>query len=396
MIPFFLDWLMKAGFKVPTLFLYASSRMIFATLTTVVLSILFGRLFITKLCALKVGHTVRISDVPALREQYKKDKDVPSMGGILFITQIFLASLLWMDFTSAFTWILLFTMLSMGALGAIDDYAKLKKRDSKGIPPRAKMALQLLLSFGLMGYLWTATPHDKSAFIKPPVAKEKHEGGAIKELTAKEYSLQYYLPFCKNPIVLTGLFGAAVAFLFTTFVISGSANAVNLTDGLDGLAAGLALFVAFVLAVVAFLSNHTTIAHYLNILYIEGSSEIAVFLAATMGALLGFLWFNGYPAEIFMGDTGSLAIGGILGVSAVLLRREFLLALVGGVFVAETLSVILQVWSVRYRGGKRIFKCAPLHHHFQITGWHETKIVMRFWMIGLILSLIGLASLKVQ
>ncbi len=395
MIPFLVDYLTSLGVRVPTLFLYASSRMIFAALTTLVLTILFGKLFITKLCALKVGHTIRISDVAVLRAQYQKSQDIPSMGGILFITQITVASLLWMDFSSAFTWILLSTMLWMGGIGAIDDYMKLKGKNSKGIRPRVKMLLQILFALSLTGYLWTANASDKTSFVKPPTAKEKGEEGSLQHLNTKEYTSRYYLPFCKTPLIVGGVAGVLLAFFLTTFVISGSANAVNLTDGLDGLATGLALFVGFVLAIVAFLSNHVAIAQYLNILYIEGSGEIGVFLSATLGALLGFLWFNWYPAEVFMGDTGSLAIGGILGVAAVLLRREFLLALIGGVFVAETLSVILQVWSVRYRG-KRIFKCAPLHHHFQIEGWHETKIVIRFWMIGLILSLIGLSSLKVQ
>jgi len=190
--------------------------------------------------------------------------------------------------------------------------------------------------------------------------------------------------------------GIAVAFLVTIVVITGSSNAVNLTDGLDGLAAGCVILVATVLALVAFLSNNLEMSRYLNILYIEGASEIGVFLCSMIGACLGFLWFNGYPAQVFMGDTGSLALGGALGVVAVLLRRELLLALVGGVFVVEALSVILQVASYRWRNKKRIFLCAPLHHHFEYKGWPETKVVLRFWILGLVLAVIGAISLKLQ
>ena len=188
----------------------------------------------------------------------------------------------------------------------------------------------------------------------------------------------------------------ALGFLFLLLVVVGSSNGVNLTDGLDGLAVGCVMMVAMVLALFAFLSNHLEISQYLHILYIEGSGEIAVYLAALAGACLGFLWYNGFPAQIFMGDTGSLALGGILGVSAALLRRELLLALAGGIFVMEALSVILQVGSYKLRNKKRIFLCAPLHHHFEYKGWPETKVVLRFWIIGLILALIGVASLKFQ
>lgn len=183
---------------------------------------------------------------------------------------------------------------------------------------------------------------------------------------------------------------------FFFFVITGSSNAVNLTDGLDGLAAGSLIMVAGSLGIVAFVSNHQDLARYLNILYIEGSGEIAIYLCAMIGACLGFLWYNGYPAQVFMGDTGSLTLGGIIGVSAVLLKREFLLGIVGGIFVAEALSVILQVASYRFRNKKRIFLIAPLHHHFEYKGWPETKVVIRFWIVGLIFAIIGIASLRFQ
>ncbi len=390
-----LYWLEGLGVKVPSLFFYASTRMIFATIFGLGLTIILGPVFIKKLYELKIGHTVRVSDVAALAGQYQKSKSVPSMGGILFITTVLVSGFIWMDFSSPFTVILFLAMIWMGLIGFIDDLAKIKRGKSFGISGRLKFSLQVLFSLLLSLYLFSPMVTDSIKGIRPPLAKEKMEGGTMKRLTTKEYASHYYIPFCKKPIVVSGI-GIILAILLTLFVITGSTNAVNLTDGLDGLAAGLALFVAFVLAIVAFLSNNMAISSYLNILYIEGSGEIAIFLCALMGALLGFLWFNGYPAELFMGDTGSLALGAILGVSAVLLRREFLYAIVGGVFVMETLSVILQVLSFKYRGGKRIFLCAPIHHHFQMKGWHEMKVVIRLWMIGLLLALIGLASLKVQ
>ena len=370
----------------PALFFYASTRMIFATIFGIGLTIVLGKVFIKKLYELKIGHTVRVTDVAVLAEQYEKSTSVPSMGGVIFITTVLMSGCLWMDFSSAFTAILFLAMIWMGAIGFADDYAKIKKKKGFGISGRTKFYLQVAFSLLLSLYLFSSNV---------TTAKEKVEGGEMRKLTTKEYASHYYIPFYKKPIVLSGA-ATLLAILLTLFVITGSTNAVNLTDGLDGLAAGLALFVAMVLAVVAFLSKNIEISNYLNILYIEGSGEIAIFLCTLMGALLGFLWFNGYPAQVFMGDTGSLALGGILGVSAVLLRREFLYAIVGGVFVMETLSVILQVLSFKYRGGKRIFLCAPIHHHFQMKGWHEMKVVVRFWMIGLLLALIGLASLKIQ
>jgi phospho-N-acetylmuramoyl-pentapeptide-transferase len=236
-------------------------------------------------------------------------------------------------------------------------------------------------------------------WFEPPSAKEqiqKVKPLVATQLSTSEYMTQYYVPFYKDPVVQVGGGLAVIGIIVTILVIIGSSNAVNLTDGLDGLAAGCVVLVAGVLALVAFFSNNIEMSRYLNILYIDGSGEIAVFLSATIGACLGFLWYNGHPAQVFMGDTGSLALGGILGVAAVLLRREVLLALVGGIFVAEALSVILQVGSYRLRDKKRIFLCAPLHHHFEYKGWPETKVVLRFWIIGLLLAVIGAISLKIQ
>lgn len=394
-----MHFLSELGWKVPHAFGYASTRMILAAITTLVLTIALGKSFIRWLYKLKIGHSVRVSDCRVLKDKYVKSEDVPSMGGLLFLTSIIISSLLWMDLTSAFTFILLVTTLWMGFLGGMDDLMKIKHKNRRGLSPRAKMIGQMVWAALIALYLLVPScTHalEERGVLKPPVAKEWiSQGGAVENLTTQQYALEYFIPFYKKPIVVTGI-GLLAAFLLTLLVVVGSTNAVNFTDGLDGLAAGCVLLVALVLSIFAFLSNNMEISHYLNILYIEGSGEIAIFLAATMGGCLGFLWYNGYPAQLFMGDTGSLALGGILGVSAVLLRREFLYALVGGVFVVEALSVILQVASFRLRGGRRIFLCAPLHHHFEIKGWHETKVVTRFWMIGLMLALIGLASLKIQ
>ncbi|MDB6081276.1 MAG: mraY, partial [Chlamydiia bacterium] len=234
--------------------------------------------------------------------------------------------------------------------------------------------------------------------LKPPVVKEFLHGAVetSKTLTLQEYTSRLYLPFFKHPILTFSGIGLVVLWLFFSFVIVGASNAVNLTDGLDGLASGLTIFVAAALAVFAFLSNHVEIAQYLNILYVEGSGEVGIFLAALCGGCLGFLWYNSHPAEVFMGDIGSLSIGGLLGVSAILLKREFFFGLVGAIFVAEALSVIIQVCSYKFFNKKRIFRCAPLHHHFEYLGWAESKVVIRFWIIGFLLSLMGLVSIKFQ
>ena len=321
------------------------------------------------------------------------------MGGILILFSMAVSLLLWMDLTNAFTWILFFTTLVLGCLGGADDYLKLRYKNSKGLKARKKMAIQV--GFSALIALYLLVPSFTQAiggktFFRPPTAKEQEvEGKRIQTttLTTQEYTRQFYLPFIKDPIFHLS---TPFAFLFIIFVITGSSNAVNLTDGLDGLAAGCLVMVSMVLALFAFLSNHIDLARYLNILYIEGSGEIAVYLFAMAGAALGFLWYNGYPAQVFMGDTGSLAMGGVLGVSSVLLRREVILAIAGAIFVAEALSVILQVLSYRYRNKKRVFLCAPLPHHFEYKGWPETKVVIRFWIISLLFAIIAVASLKLQ
>jgi len=383
------------GVDVPVVFEYCSTRMALSAMTSLLLTIFFGKFFIKKLYEWKIGNKVRTEDCPLLGELHRNKSNTPTMGGLLIIFSLIISLLLWMDLRSAFTLILLVTTLFMGGLGAYDDFLKLKKKNKKGLAGRKKLLIQVLFSLVIAGYLLipqlAETVH-VGQWLAPPVAKEGH-GSALTILKTGEYATRLYLPFYKRPLFY---FSAAVMALFIVLVITGASNAVNLTDGLDGLATGTVMLAASAFSCIAFFSNHLDLARYLRILYIEGSGEIAIYLAAVVGACLGFLWYNSHPAQVFMGDTGSLALGAVLGVSAVLLKRELLLAIIGGVFVLEALSVILQVGSYRLRNKKRLFLCTPLHHHFEYKGWAESKVVIRFWIIGLLLAIVGVASLKFQ
>jgi phospho-N-acetylmuramoyl-pentapeptide-transferase len=396
------------GMKIPSAFVYSSTRMLLATLTSLLLTIFIGPRFIRKLYELKTGQSIRVEDCPLLVELHQKKKETPTMGGILILFSMFASLILWMNWKSSFTLIFLLVTVWLGILGGYDDYLKLKLKNSKGLSAKKKFFLQNALAALIALYLFcpplTQALH-VGQWFQPPFAKEqisvvkKEEGKSEyqgKILSTQSYMSRYFLPFFKDPVLILQGTGIIFGILFTMFVITGSSNAVNLTDGLDGLASGCLVMVAGVLGLFAFLSNNLEMSRYLNIIYIDESAEIAVYLFALMGACLGFLWYNGYPAQVFMGDTGSLALGGVIGVSAVLLRREVLFAFIGGIFVVETLSVILQVGSYKLRNKKRIFLCSPLHHHFEYKGWPETKVVLRFWMISLILAIFGIASLKFQ
>ncbi len=403
MIPLFLHFLgLHFSLKLPAVFFYASTRMMLAALTAGLFTIFLGPRFIKRLYELKMGQSIRVEDCPVLAQLHEKKRDTPTMGGILILSSMLVSLILWMDLSSPFTLILGITTIWLGLIGGIDDYLKLKHKNSKGLSARRKMLFQTLFTVLLALYLYCPSVTQAVAFedlIVPPTAKEHIVQGKQNEmlqLSTQQYSGRYYLPFLKDPIFILSGAGLILAFVITWFTVTGSSNAVNLTDGLDGLAAGCLVMVSLVLGIFAFLSNNVEMARYLNILYIDGSGEVSVYLFAMAGACLGFLWYNSYPAQVFMGDTGSLALGGILGVAAVLLRREVMLALVGGIFVAEAASVILQVGSYKLRNRKRIFLCAPLHHHFECKGWPETKVVTRFWIIGFLLVMAGLASLKFQ
>ncbi len=394
--------------KVPAAFAYFSTRMILASVTALLLTIFLGPRFIKKLYEMKIGQSIRsLAEVPLLAELHGKKKDTPTMGGILILFSMIVSLFLWMDLGNVFTWILFLTTVVLGFLGGFDDYLKLRYKNSKGLKARFKMLCQV--GFSSLVALYLLVPGFTNMImgensLRTPTAKEQvlvssgSKSSVIytTTLSLQQYMEQVYIPFWKDPVFILDGFLRVFAFLIIVFVITGSSNAVNLTDGLDGLAAGCLVMVSLVLAGFAFLSNHIDLARYLHILYIEGSGEIAVYLMALAGACLGFLWYNGYPAQVFMGDTGSLALGGILGVSSVLLRREVLLAIAGAIFVAEALSVILQVLSYRYRNKKRIFLCSPLHHHFEYKGWPETKVVLRFWIVGLLFAILAVGSLKFQ
>ncbi len=407
MLLIIVEWLQRVfGWKVPSVFTYFSTRMLLAAAFSLLLTIVLGPWFIRKLYQLKIGQSIRSKEeCPLLSALHSKKKDTPTMGGGLILFSLVLSIFLWMDLRSLFTILLLSSLLVLGTLGAIDDFLKLRYKNSKGLSARKKMVYQLGFSALVAGYLLSPLGQEVSdgQWFRSPVAKElrlESEEGRKKRtqetFPRSEYMTRLYLPFIKDPIWNFEGIWRVFAFGLMIIVIMGASNAVNLTDGLDGLAAGCLVMVSSVLALFAFLSNHIELARYLHILYIEGSGEIAVFLLALAGACLGFLWYNGYPAQVFMGDTGSLALGGALGLAALLLRREFVLALAGAIFVAEALSVIGQVLSYRYRNQRRIFLCAPLHHHFEYKGWPETKIVIRFWIIGLLFAIISIASLKFQ
>lgn len=385
--------------KFPSVFSFYSTRMMLAALTSLLLSIFLGPYFIHKLYQLKIGQPIRKEECPLLGQLHEKKQNTPTMGGILILFSMLISLLLWMDLTHIFTLILLMTTLFLGSIGAYDDYLKLKYKNSKGMSGKKKMLFQTILSLLIASYFLLPPVSEllhMGHWFAPPIIKDTFTLDQITPLSLQQYAGSLYLPFFKDPIIIfTGSSLLIVAFLFF-FVITGASNAANLTDGLDGLAAGCLIMAASCLTLIAFVSNNIEIASYLNILYIEGSGEIAIYLSALVGACLGFLWYNSHPAQLFMGDTGSLALGGIIGVAAVLLKRELLLGIIGGIFVAEALSVILQVASYRLRNKKRIFLCAPLHHHFEYQGWAETKVVIRFWIIGLLLAIIGIASLKFQ
>lgn len=423
MIFFIIEFLKNIfSFKVPIAFEYYSTRMMLAALTSMVICIFLGPRFIKKLYEMKIGQPIRMEDCPLLGKLHEKKRDTPTMGGALILFSMLISMFLWMNLKSVFTLILFITTVVLGLLGAYDDFLKLKYKNTKGLSGRKKLLIQAFLSSLVALYLLSPPVTEAISmgdWFKPPVIKEhvkkvqneielnlinqpSIKPGVINQhamqqaLSIQDYASRLYVPFFKDPVIIFSGVSTLIAAIFIVCVITGSSNGANLTDGLDGLAAGCLIMVASCLAFIAFISNHVDLAAYLNILYIEGSGEIAIYLCAFVGACLGFLWYNGYPAQVFMGDTGSLALGGLIGVCAVLLKRELLLALIGGIFVAETVSVILQVGSYKLRNKKRIFLCTPLHHHFEYKGWPETKVVIRFWIVGLLLAICGLISLKLQ
>lgn len=352
---------LKAQITVFNLFRYITFRAAYGAVTALVISFILGPRLIRTLKSLGVAERIR-EDVP---ERHRPKGGTPTMGGILLLIAIVVPLLLWGDLTNRFTQIILFSSIWLGGLGFFDDYLKLRR--GRGLGPRYKLLGQALLGLyvGLMLLLFP-----------------------LKEGYASLTSLL----FLKNTFVDFGPFYLP----FVILVVVGTSNAVNLTDGLDGLAIGIVAVAAAAYGSLAYVVGHFKMASYLNVLFISGAGELAVFCFSLVGAALGFLWFNAHPAQIFMGDTGSLLLGGTLGVVAVLIKQEILLLLVGGVFVIEAASVILQVLYFKKTKGKRLFRMAPLHHHFELMGWKESKTVVRFWILAILFALLALSTLKIR
>jgi len=360
MLRYLTEWLTQyySGFNA---FGYLTLRAILAALTALAISFLVGPTVIRKLAEHQVGQRVR-SDGP---QSHLSKAGTPTMGGALILVAIVAATLLWADLANRFVWIVLAVTVAFGLIGFWDDYLKLVVGDSRGLIARYK-------------YFWQSVAGLGAAIALYVTAKTPVETTLI-------------VPFFKSVVLPLGPLFVVLAY----FVIVGSSNAVNLTDGLDGLAIMPAVLVAGALGVFAYASGNVVFANYLAIPYVAGAGEVLVICSAIFGAGLGFLWFNTYPAQVFMGDIGALALGAALGVIAVIVRQEIVLFIMGGVFVMETVSVILQVGSFKLRG-KRIFRMAPIHHHFELKGWAEPKVIVRFWIITVILVLIGLATLKLR
>ncbi len=364
--------------------LSTSTRMMLSFFTSFVIMLAFGKRFISFLLSAKMGQPIRDEQGFLLAELHKSKKNTPTMGGLLLAVSALISSLFWTDLSSPFIWILIAATVTFGAIGACDDWAKLKNKSSKGLPGKLRLILQTGFALSVLLFLWAPF-----ADALRPVITLMGE-----KIEWYDWQKNLFLPFISHPIFISSIVGVLAIQLIQWCAIVGSANAVNLTDGLDGLASGCALFASAFLALFAFFTNNLGLSELHGISYIPGSGEIAIYLAAFFGAILGFLWFNAHPAQVFMGDTGSLAIGGTLGTSAVLLKAEWYLALVGMLFVFETFSVILQVLSFKLTG-KRIFRCAPLHHHFEYMGIPETKVVARFWIAAFLLAVLGALSLKI-
>lgn len=342
-------------------FNYLTLRVILGTLTALMICLWLGPQVIRRLVERQIGQAVR-DDGP---QSHLSKAGTPTMGGAMILIAIALSTLLWGDLTNHYVWLVLAVTLGFGAIGWIDDYRKVVEKNPRGLPARWKYFWQSAIGLGaaVILYLTAASPIEVSLIV----------------------------PFFKSVVVPLGLF----YIVLTYFVIVGSSNAVNLTDGLDGLAIMPTVLVAMGLAVFAYASGNTVFAQYLHIPLIPGAGELAVFCGTIAGAGLGFLWFNTYPAQVFMGDVGALALGAALGVVAVIVRQEIVLFIMGGVFVMETVSVMLQVGSYKLTG-RRIFRMAPLHHHFELKGWPEPRVIVRFWIITVVLVLLGLATLKIR
>ena len=366
-------------------FNYLSLRAVLAALTALFVGFFAGPATIRYLRRMKMGQAVR-TDGP--KTHYVKD-GTPTMGGVLILIAIALSTLLWMDLSNRYVWVVLFVTLGFGWIGWVDDYRKVVRHDPKGMSAKEKFGCQTLIGLVASVYLAFAISMPANMSVWEMVISWVQSGFPMQLPSHADL----IIPFFKHFAYPLGIFG----FIALTFiVIVGTSNAVNLTDGLDGLAILPAAMVGSALGIFAYVEGRVDFAHYLFFPYIPGAGELVVICAALAGAGLAFLWFNAHPAQVFMGDVGALALGGALGTVAVITRQEFVLAIMGGVFVVETLSVMIQTVYFRLSGGKRIFLMAPIHHHFELKGWKETQVVTRFWIITFILVLIGLSTLKIR
>ena len=366
-------------------FNYLSLRAVLAALTALFVGFFAGPATIRYLRRMKMGQAVR-TDGP--KTHYVKD-GTPTMGGVLILIAIALSTLLWMDLSNRYVWVVLFVTLGFGWIGWVDDYRKVVRHDPKGMSAKEKFGWQTLIGLVASVYLAFAISMPANMSVWEMVLSWVQSGFPMQLPSHADL----IIPFFKHFAYPLGIFG----FIALTFiVIVGTSNAVNLTDGLDGLAILPAAMVGSALGIFAYVEGRVDFAHYLFFPYIPGAGELVVICAALAGAGLAFLWFNAHPAQVFMGDVGALALGGALGTVAVITRQEFVLAIMGGVFVVETLSVMIQTVYFRLSGGKRIFLMAPIHHHFELKGWKETQVVTRFWIITFILVLIGLSTLKIR
>lgn len=366
------DWISNDSFlyKLLNIFRYHTFRAGGAFITAFVLSLLFGERVIRKLISLKLGQPIRTAEeVGKLFELQGKKAGTPTMGGILMLSAIVVSTLLWAKWDNIMVWTILFATIGLGALGFYDDYLKISKKNSKGASARVKLIWQTgvaLIAGILMAY---AVPPD--------------EGVTLRAL---------FVPFVKDALIADmGIFSV----LLFTLIIVGASNAVNLTDGLDGLATGCSLTTALAYAGFGYICGNANYSSYLGVAHHTLANELPIVAMALAGACVGFLWFNAHPARMFMGDTGSLALGGCIATLAIGCKQEIVLALVGGVFVMEAMSVIIQVFSFKTRG-KRVFRMSPIHHHFELGGWHENQVIVRFWALSLFFALLGLATLKLR
>ncbi len=359
----FLEWIypLVKYFSALNVFRYLTFRSAYAAVSALLIAFLFGPFLIEKMRTLKFGQSVRL-DGP---QTHLVKTGTPTMGGILILASVTAAVLLWVDLHNVYTWVCMGSMLGFGAIGFMDDWLKIKMKNSDGLSAKMKLVLQFLVAAASVIVLYLYRTPDTTML---------------------------YVPFFKSAIVDLGLFWVPIAIVY----VMAWSNAVNITDGLDGLATGLVIMAVIAFSILTYLSGRPDWSSYLGIPFIRGAGELTVFTLALIGSCVGFLWFNAHPAEMFMGDVGSLSLGGVLAVLALIVKKEVLLFIIGGVFVLEEGSSFIQIVYFKLTKGKRIFKMAPLHHHFELSGWKETKVVARFWILGGLFALVALSTLKIQ